>query len=142
MLTYESKVTIAAPRNLIWAVIADVERWFEWTPTVVRIEPLDSAPLILGARFRVLQPRLRPAVWTVTDFRPAQGFVWETRRPGTRVAAEHWIYAATGDGFDVSLRATFSGLFGVAIGTFMRGLTRSYLAQEAAALKQRVEAAP
>jgi hypothetical protein len=139
MLTYESKIAITAPRDRIWTVVADVVRWAEWTPTVTRVEPVDSATPSLGARFRVLQPRLRPAVWTITDFRPGQGFVWETRFPAARVAAEHWIYPASGEGYDVSLRVSFSGLFGVALGTFTRRLTRSYLAQEAESLKRRVE---
>jgi len=139
MLTYESKVVITAPRERIWGVIADVERWPDWTPTVTRIEPLDAPALSLGARFRVLQPRLRPAIWTVTDFRAAQGFVWETRFPGTRVAAEHWIYPSSGEGYDVSLRVSFSGLLGVALGTFTRRLTKSYLAQEATSLRQTID---
>lgn len=141
MLAYESKVTIAAPRERIWAVVVDVARWQEWTPTVTRIDAIDSAPMGLGAKFRIFQPKLRPAVWTITDFRPSHGFTWESRFPGTRVAAEHWIYPAEGDGFDVSLRVRFGGIFGVAIGTFSGRLTRGYLATEAAALKRRVETA-
>jgi hypothetical protein len=139
MLTYESKVVITARRDRIWSVIADVERWPDWTPTVSRIEPLDAPALSLGARFRILQPRLRPAIWTVTDVRATQGFVWETRFPGTRIAAEHWIYPSSGVGYDVLLRVSFSGLLGVALGTFTRRLTKSYLAQEATSLKQTID---
>lgn len=139
MLAYESKTTIAASRDHIWDVIVDVGRWHEWTPTISRIEAIDAAPMGLGARFKVWQPKLRPAVWTVTDFRPAHGFTWESRFRGARIGAEHWIYPAERDGFDVSLRVRFGGILGVAIGTFSGRLTRSYLATEAAALKRRVE---
>jgi len=34
-------VDIAAPPGGVWAVIADVERWPEWTPTVTRLQRLD-----------------------------------------------------------------------------------------------------
>jgi len=139
MPAYESTVTIKGSRERIWTVIADVERWHEWTPTVTRIEAMGSGPMGLGARFRVLQPKLRPAVWTVTNFRPAQGFTWESRNPGTRVVAEHSIHAANGNEFKVLLRVTFLGLFGVVVGMLFGGLTESYLAQESVSLKRRVE---
>jgi hypothetical protein len=141
MLTYESTVTITASRESIWAVIADVERWHEWTPTMTRVEPISSGPIGLGARFKVVQPKLRPAVWTVADFRPGYGFTWESRYPGTRIVAEHWIYPSEGPGYNVSLRVGFGGLFGAVIGKLKGALTKAYLSQEAESLKRRVETA-
>jgi hypothetical protein len=139
MPAYESTVFIAAPKERIWTMLADVGRWHEWTPTITRIESIGSKSLGLGARFKVLQPKLRPAVWTVTDLEPLKGFTWESRSPGMRVVAEHAIHASTGTESKVILRVTFSGFFGAVVGRLLRGLTKSYLAKESASLKQRVE---
>ena len=37
MTHFSVTVDIPAPPDRVWAVIADVERWPEWTPTVTRI---------------------------------------------------------------------------------------------------------
>ena len=125
----------------VWAVLADVSRWHEWTPTITRVETLDARALETGARFRVLQPRLRPAIWTVTESQPAKKFTWESRGPGTLVVAEHVIDPAAGGSSRVLLRVAISGLLGTIFGYLFGSLTSRYLSQEAAALKLRVERA-
>ena len=51
----------------IWSVLLDVERWPEWTPTVTRVNRLESAPSPLAAAPASWQPKLSPAVWCVTS---------------------------------------------------------------------------
>src|SRR5215470_6436140 len=131
MLAYESTVTISAAPDRIWPVLADVERWHEWTPTITRVEPLDSTPFGVGARYKVSQPKLRPAVWVVTEARPSAGFTWVSTNPGLRVVAEHLIHSQTGNESRVVLRVTFSGLLGAIVGRLSRRLTEDYLAKEA-----------
>lgn len=58
-------VTSARP-DRVWQVIADVEHWRNWTPTVVEIKPLSNTGLSVGARYQVSQPKLRRAVYEVT----------------------------------------------------------------------------
>jgi hypothetical protein len=140
MLIYESTETIAAAPARIWRVLADVERWHEWTRTITRIESLDLSPLRVGARYKVFQARLRPATWVVTDARPSEGFSWVATNPGLRVSAQHLIQRRTGNESRVVLRVAFSGLLAAIVGRLSRRLTEDYLAEEAASLKRRIEA--
>ncbi|HVK39551.1 MAG TPA: SRPBCC family protein [Candidatus Kapabacteria bacterium] len=133
---------VDAPPEVVYAVMTDVERWPEWTPTVTRVERLDDAgaPLALGSRLRIVQPKVPPAEWTVTALEPGHGFRIVSSSPGATVEANHWAEpAASGRGSRVTLSVTFTGFLGRAIGWMMRGLNRRYIAQEAEGLKRRSE---
>ena len=139
MLSCEASISIGASREAIWHVLAAVVTWPEWLPTVTSVEPLDVHALKAGARYRVVQPKLRPATWVVTQLDPARRFEWESRWPGVRVVADHVIDDTARGATKVTLRITFSGAFGVLVGLMARSLTQRYLDQEAAALKSKVE---
>jgi carbon monoxide dehydrogenase subunit G len=48
-MDYQVSVDIAAPPDVVWSVMADVERWHEWTPSVRGIRLLDGGPCASGA---------------------------------------------------------------------------------------------
>ena len=121
----------------VWAVITDVERWPEWTPSVTNIQRLDDGPLALGSRAWVRQPKLRPAVWTVTAM-DDRSFAWTTRGRGVSVIARHSVDAVE-DSSRVTLSVEFCGWFGTLIVWMTRGLSNRYLELEAAGLKHRNE---
>jgi uncharacterized membrane protein len=133
---------VDAPADLVFAVLTDIERWPEWTPTVTRVERLDaySLPLAISSRIRIVQPKVPPAEWTVTALEAGRGFRMMSRSPGATVVANHWA-EPLGDGqrSRVTLSVTFSGWLGRIIARMMRGLNERYLAQEAAGLKRRSE---
>jgi len=139
MPSFAITTSIAAPPERIWPVLADVVRWPEWLPTVTSVEALDDPALRLGARYRVLQPRLRPAVWTVGVVEPQRRFVWESRQPGVRTVADHVIVPTAAGASTVTLSVTYTGLLGGVVGLLAGRLTRDYIGQEAASLKQRAE---
>ena len=60
----------------------DLEHWPEWTASVTSVELLEPGPLAVGTRARVIQPKLKPAVWEVTQAKAGRGFTWVTRHPG------------------------------------------------------------
>lgn len=140
MFSFTADTSIDAPPERVWTVLADVSRWPEWLPTVSAVEPLDAPPLTLGARYRVLQPKLRPAIWTVTLLEPGQRFAWESQSPGMRAIGDHRVAPSPSGGTDVVLRVDFQGPVAFLAKLLAGGLTQDYVAREARALKERVEA--
>lgn len=141
-MRFDITTEIDAPPEVVFAVLSEVERWPEWTPTVTRVERLGDAgaPFALGTRLRIVQPKVPPADWTVTALEAGRGFRFVSRSPGATVEADHWIEpAGPGDRSRVTLSVTFGGFLGRLIGRMMRKLNERYLAQEAAGLKQRSE---
>jgi uncharacterized protein YndB with AHSA1/START domain len=139
MPTYEASISIAAPRESVWRVLADVAAWPQWLPTVTSVQALDGDPLKLGSRYTVHQPKLRPATWVVTELKPPHSFVWRARTPGLLMIATHAIEKDPTSGSRVTLRFEFVGLLGAPLGWLFRSITERYLAQEAASLKLTVE---
>lgn len=137
MSVFETRARIEAPPGRVWRVLADLERWPSWTASIASVEPLDRSAGE-GARYRVRQPKLAPAVWVVTLWEPGSGFVWESRGLGLRVVGEHWLRPEAG-GTELLLRIAFSGLLAGPVALLFGSLTRRYMEQEAQGLKRRAE---
>lgn len=130
----QHSVVIAAPPERVWAVLVDVERWPERIPTVDSVERLDDGPLAVGSRTRLRQPRLSPAVWTVTELTDGSSFTWESRSSGVTVIATHDVEPHP-DGSRLTLALTVSGAL-AGIGWLMtRSMTKRYVETEAASIK-------
>ncbi len=133
---------VTAPPERAWRLLADVTRWPEWLPTMTSVEPLDSRALRIGARYRIAQPRLRPAVWTVIQLIPMRSFAWETRSPGVRVVADHRLQVLPDGSTSVTLQIRFGGALAPLARALGGSVAREYLAREAAELERRAESHP
>jgi uncharacterized protein YndB with AHSA1/START domain len=136
--TFNITVHIDSPPERVWAVMSDIERWHEWTASVTSVERLDGGPFAVGSRARIRQPKLQPAEFVVTELEAGRGFTWETKSPGARVVASHWI-ETVGSGSQVTLLLKFSGLVGPTAAYLMRKTINQYLEMEANGLKKRCE---
>lgn len=135
---FSISIDIAAPPEVVWAVIADVERWHEWTPSVRDIRRLDRQPLAVGSRALVRQPKLPPAMWTVTHLEPGRGFTWKSGLPTMWVHAHHSVVPIASGG-RATLGLRFEGPIGRLLGHLTRRINDHYLGLEAAGLKRRSE---
>jgi uncharacterized membrane protein len=138
-MTYDTSISIDASQEAVWRVLSAVTRWPEWLPTVSTVEPLDGAPLALGSRYRVVQPKLRPGIWKVTVLDPPRRYTWEARWPGVLTVGNHVVERDAPDRSQVTLSISFSGPIGSVIGKLSRNVTERYILQEAASLKEKVE---
>ena len=130
---------VAAPPDVFWNVLVDVERWPEWTDSVTSARLLDDGPLAVGSRAEMSQPRVPKGTYVVTVLEPGRGFTWEQRQPGSTVLASHECAPLPDGGTRVVLRVVMQGAVGGVVGLLYRRLTQRYLALEAAGLKERAE---
>lgn len=114
--------------------------WPEWLPTVSRVEPATAKELTVGATFKLIQPKLRPAVWTVTALNPGHNFIWVSSSPGLRLWANHTVEQGPDDGSVIKLEFRFSGFLAPLVALLAGGITRRSLETEAESLKQHAEA--
>ncbi|MDP9366315.1 MAG: SRPBCC family protein [Chloroflexota bacterium] len=137
----ERVIEIAAPPEQVWAVMSDVARWPEWTASVTSVERLDRAPLGVGSRARVRQPRFPVAVWTVSALDPGRFFEWRSPAPGLLSVAGHRVDDAGDRASRATLSITWSGPLAPVVRLLVGSLSRRYVETEAQGLKRRCEAA-
>jgi hypothetical protein len=134
---YERTIDVAAPPAVVFAVMADVERWHEWTASIRGVR-LIGRPLAVGSGALIRQPKFPPAWWKVTDLQPDREFTWVSVAPGLRVMARHAALESPG-GTRALLSLTYTGVFGDWFARLTRDITERYLVMEAEGLKGRCE---
>jgi uncharacterized membrane protein len=140
MPSYEASIAISAPREAVWRVLSDVVAWPDWLPTVSSVQALQGRSLEVGARYIVVQPKLRPTTWVVTEHSPPRRFTWQARSPSLLMVADHLVEASSPASAQVQLRFSFAGLLGLPVGWLFRSITKRYIAQEVLSLQHKVEA--
>jgi len=141
MTKFSTSLTINASQEAVWKVLSDVTRWHEWTPTVTKVEVLNTPELKLGNRYKVIQPKLQPAIWTITVLTPPSNFTWEAKSTGMHMVAEHILNPINANQTELTLTFTFNGWLGKLIGKMYGKMTAEYVQTEAQSLKKRVETA-
>ncbi len=135
---YSRTDSIAARPSDVWAVLADVERWPEWTASMREITRLDPGPLRVGSTARVRQPAGRPMVWTVTELTSERSFTWTASAAGIRFTGYHQLTPA-GSGVRAVLTFTLTGPMAWPAGLLAGGRIRRYVDMEADGLKRESE---
>jgi len=138
MAKFITTLTINASQEVVWKVLSNVAHWHEWTPTVNKVEVLNTPELKLGNRYKVFQPKLQPVVWTITELNSAN-FTWESKSPGMHMVAEHIVKSVNANQAEVTLTFAFNGWLGNLIGKMYGKMTEEYVQIEANSLKKKVE---
>src|SRR4051812_40275535 len=91
MKHFTISIDIAAPAERAWAVISDIDRWPELTPSITNGKRIGGATFKVGTRASIRQPKLPPAVWELTSITPGREFTWVSVAPGLRVIGRHAV---------------------------------------------------
>jgi uncharacterized membrane protein len=137
-MQFEVSIDIDRPPEVVWPVMADVERWHEWTASIRSIKRLDAGAFGVGSRARVHQPKLQAMVWRVTEFEQGRSFAWETRGPGICVVGRHAVQT-NARGSRVTLGIVQKGWLATLLRPLTEALTRRYVKMEVEGLKRRCE---
>jgi uncharacterized membrane protein len=138
-MRFMESVEIVAEPERIWAVLLDVEHWPEWTESVRTVERLDQGPLEVGSLTRLVQPRLRPSTWRVTELVAPQSFTWVSSGGGVTTVGGHRLTPLAAGRVGVELSIDQSGPLAPLVGLVGAALIRRYLRFEADGLKRRCE---
>ena len=138
MNSYQSIKTIDAPAERVWQVLTNVENWPRLTPSITSVTSLDASPIAVGSRYRVEQPKLKPATYEVTHLETRRNFSWQAHSFGCRIKAEHLI-RETDAASELVIRLTFHGFLAPLIGLLVASTTKEYIELEAQGFKNECE---
>lgn len=139
-MKFQTAIDVDVAPATVWRVLTDVESWPRWSASMTAVERLQQGELGVGSSARVTQPKLKAAVYTVTEFQPGKSFVWEMRGAGVKVRAGHFV-EDRGEGrarmvLGIEQTGALSGL----VSMFYGKLVRQYVVMEAEGLKKAAEA--
>ena len=92
----EHELVIPVDVDTVWAMTIDVERWPSLTPTMTSVERLGDEPMGIGSQARIVQPKQRPRVWTVTRFEPGRHFEWSAEMGTVTMTGGHHLEPVEG----------------------------------------------
>jgi hypothetical protein len=122
----------------IFSVLMKLGQWNQWTKSIISISFVNNDSFKVGAKIKVLQPKLSPAVWTITEISENKSLVWEKKSLGLKMTANHFIQEST-EGPIVKLQIIYQGFLATVFYKLTASLTESYLTMEIAGLKKRCE---
>jgi hypothetical protein len=136
-LVEKTSVINALPGD-IFKVLMDFGQWNQWTASITGMSILNNDRPGTGARIKVLQPKLPPAIWTITESLPDRSLTWEKRSFGLFMLSEHLLVTGN-NGTSVIIRMTYKGPLAGLFYMLTRSLTDRYMTMEIDGLKRECE---
>ena len=140
-MRFEQSIDIDAPQQRVWDVLTDLEAWPQRIETVDVVELLTPAPLGVGSRVRLKQPRLPEGIWEVTVWDAPSFFEYRQRSTGVTSVAGHRVEALEEGRSRLTLNLEMRGPLVVVVAVFFKDLTNRYMTLEAQGMKRAAETA-
>ena len=131
----EKTSVINALPGHIFKVLMDFGQWNQWTASIDEMSILNNDQPGAGARIKILQPKLPPAIWTITEILPDRSLTWEKRSFGLFMRSEHLVLTSN-NGTRVTIRMTYQGRLAWLFYMLTRSLTDRYMTMEIHGLKR------
>lgn len=138
-MRFETSIEIEAPQHRVWAVLADLEAWPRRIETVDVLELLTVAPIAVGSRVRLKQPKLPEGTWEVTAWDAPTWFEWRQKAGGVTSVAGHRVTALSQGRSGLALSLEMRGLLVPLIGRLSKKLIDRYMITEAQGIRWAAE---
>jgi hypothetical protein len=122
----------------IFDILTRFDRWNQWTQSITEMSVLNNDQLKPGSKIKVLQPKLPPAIWTITEIDPNKSLTWQKKSFGLNMRSEHLITSGPGMA-TVTLRITYEGPLAGLFYYLTHNLTDRYMTMEINGLKKECE---
>jgi carbon monoxide dehydrogenase subunit G len=139
-MRYAQSFVINAPPGVVWAIIADLEKWPGWAPTFEKMEFPGDRELRRGLRVRLTVRGAPTSEWVVTEYDEGRRFAWETTARGIHSIGDHIIEPAA-DGTRLTLVVESTGFMSRLFAPMIRRVSKRNVPLEGNGLKVRAEAA-
>ena len=138
-MRFEQTADIDASQQRVWEVLSDLEAWPRRIETVDVVEVLTPAPLGVGSRVRIKQPKLPEGLWDVTVWDAPSYFEYRQKTAGVTSVAGHRVEALEDGRSRLHLTLDMRGPLVPVVTLFYKGLTNRYMRTEAQSLKRAAE---
>jgi hypothetical protein len=138
---FEHTIDINASPAQVWNILADVQRWPDWTPTVKSFEWVEGDGLALGVRARLDVDGAGKGIWTVTSLDEGRSFSWANVTRGVHTVGGHVVDSREG-GSRVTLTLEQSGMMATLLRPLIARVSNRNLPIEAVGLKRASESRP
>ena len=140
-MRFEQSIDIDARQQRVWDVLSDLESWPQRIETVDVVEFLTPAPVGVGSRVRLKQPKLPEGIWEITAWDAPSYFEYRQRSGGATTVAGHRVETLAEGRSRLTLTLDMRGLLVPVVTLFYKGLTNRYMTMEAQGMKRAAESA-
>jgi uncharacterized membrane protein len=135
---FEESIDIDAQQERVWEVLSDLEAWPRRIETVDVVELLTPAPVAIGSRILLKQPKLGEGTWDITVWDAPSYFEMRQKSSGITSIAGHRVEMLEDDRSRLTLSLDMRGPL-IPVAALFRGLTNRYMTIEAQSMKGAAE---
>jgi carbon monoxide dehydrogenase subunit G len=138
-MRFEESIEIDAHPQRVWDVLSDLEAWPKSIESVDVVELLTPAPVAIGSRVRLKQPKLPEGTWDITVWDAPSYFEFRQKSGGITSVAGHRVEVLEEGRSRLTLSLDMRGLLIPVVALFYTGLTNRYMTIEAQGMKRAAE---